>query len=188
MEKVEVLKVERRYEGFLSVDEATVRYERPDGTMSEETTRQCVERGDAVSILLHNVSRDRLILVRQFRYAGVRHGDPFPIEIVAGAIDEGESPETAARREALEETGYRVKTLHFIQRFLTSPGVTSEMLHVFHAEVRDEDHVGGFEQHGEDIEREEITPEEAWRRLDAGEFHDAKTIVALMGLRRRAGG
>ncbi|HEY0866164.1 MAG TPA: hypothetical protein VGE01_02225, partial [Fimbriimonas sp.] len=81
MDQVEVLRVDRLLEGFLSVDEATVRYEKPNGEMSDPVVRSCLERGDAVGVVLHNVSRDRLLFVRQFRYAGVRHGEPFPLEI-----------------------------------------------------------------------------------------------------------
>lgn len=186
MDRVEVIEVQPLLKGFLSVDEATVRYEKADGTMSRSTKRQCLERGDAVAVVLLNVSRDRLLFVRQFRYACLRHEDPYPIEIVAGAIDEGEKPEESARREVEEEVGYRVGDLHFAQRLYSSPGTTSEMLHVFYAEVRDEDriHVVNLLE-GEDVTLVEIAPQDVWKMLDDGRIRDAKTLVGLYWLRQR---
>ncbi len=103
MKQVQVLDRKRVFDGFLKVDEATVSYEKLDGSMSKPVKRQSLERGDSVAVLLLDRSTQELILVRQFRYPMLRHGEPWLLEMVAGMIDESETPEIAARREVFEE-------------------------------------------------------------------------------------
>ena len=184
MRNVEVQKVERVLEDRFSVDRATVRYERPDGSMSELTDRLCMERGDAAAVLVYDRGAGELLLVRQFRYATLRHGEPFLLEIVAGSIDPGESPEEAARRETREETGYRVRDLRLAAQYYSSPGGVSEKLHIYYGEVGKDDQVsaGGGEE-GEDVEIVRLSAAEAFRRMDEGEIKDGKTLVALLWMR-----
>lgn len=186
MRKVDVQKVERVFEDRFAVDRATLRFEQRSGTMSGPVDRLCVERGDAVAVLLRDRSTRELILVRQFRYATLRHGEPWLLEAVAGMRDEGESPEETARREVLEETGYRLTELRPIAEFYSSPGGMSEKLHIFFAEVGPEDQEtegGGVEDEHEDLELVRLTPEEAFRQVDVREIKDGKTLVALLWLR-----
>lgn len=174
------------FQGFFGVDDATLRYEKPDGTMSDVTSRLCVERGDAAGVVVFNTDSQKLILVRQFRYPCLRHGDGWPIEIVAGAIDPGETPEQAARREVEEEIGYRVKSLTKIGPFYGSPGGLSEVVHLFYAEVASHEVVhqgGGLE--GEDVELVRVTRDEAFAMMDRGEIRDAKALIGLSWLRRQ---
>ncbi|MER3496527.1 MAG: hypothetical protein C4320_06985 [Armatimonadota bacterium] len=76
---------------------------------SEETaieiTRLSVEVKDAVALLVHDTEREEFILVRQFRYPTLRYGMPFMLEAIAGEVEPGELPDTAARREVEEEIG-----------------------------------------------------------------------------------
>jgi len=183
---VEVVSVERVYDGFLKVDQATVRYERPDGTQSEPTKRASLERGDSVGVLLQERSTGRLLFVRQFRYPTLRHGEPWLLEIVAGAIDPGETPEQAATREIEEEVGFRVERLEPLAEMYGSPGGLSEKIYIYFAEFEEEKRAsegGGLE--GEDVERVDLSLEEALKMLDAGEIRDAKSQIALLRLRDR---
>ncbi len=184
MRRVEVQEVERVLDARFAVDRATVRYERPDGSLSDPTDRLCVERGDAAAVLVHDRGAGELLLVRQFRYATLRHGEPFLVEVVAGSIDPGESPEEAARREALEETGYRVRDLRLAAQFYSSPGGLSEKLYIYYGEVGAEDQAsaGGGEE-GEDVEIVRLSVEDALRKVDEGEIKDGKTLVALLWMR-----
>ena len=180
MSRYEIQREEDVFKGFFRVVRADLRYERPDGTMSEVVDRLSVERGDAAAILVQERSSKKLVLVRQFRYPTVRHGEPFPLEVVAGAMDEGESPEEAARRETREELGYEIAQLAKICEFYASPGGLSEKIHVFFAEVDASGRMnsaGGLE--GEDVEIVQLTPDEAKNLLEQGEIRDVKALVAL---------
>jgi nudix-type nucleoside diphosphatase (YffH/AdpP family) len=186
MRHFEIVDEKRVYEGFFDVVQGFVRYEGRDGRMGEVQDRLNVERGDAVGLVLYHRERDRLLFVRQFRYPLIRHDDPWPLEIVAGQIDEGEAPEESARREAEEETGYRVGDLEFIAKMYSSPGGTSEALWLYYAEVSEaarESEAGGVE--GEEVELVELAPDEVWAMLDRQEICDAKTLIGLQWLRLR---
>lgn len=75
------------------------------------------------------LDRDRILMIRQYRYA---IGGEI-LEIPAGKLDSGETPEACAARELLEETGYRAGRLEKLGAIWTSPGFTDEVIHLFSA-------------------------------------------------------
>ena len=180
MKNFEIVSVDRVYSGFFAVDNAHVRYELPSGEMSSVQPRLCVERGDSASVLLLDTDTQQLILVRQFRYPCVAHGNPWPLEIAAGKVDPGETPEEAAIREVHEELGYQVKSLTKIGQFYSSPGGMSELNHIFFAAVTTADKIGeegGLEEEGVYLERLSIA--QALDLLNKQLIVDGKALVAL---------
>jgi len=188
--RVEIREKERLYDGFFKLDRITLCHERFDGTMSAPKAILNLERGDAVGVLLHDVERDVLILTEQFRYAAYeRTGQGWMLDIVAGMMEEGESAEQVARREALEEAGYRLEELEPITTFFVSPGGTTERIHLFYAPVSERQRIaqgGGIGP--EDIRLVELPLDDAWTRVKDGRICDAKTIIALQWLRLRRKG
>lgn len=103
------------------------------------------------------------------------------IDACAGLLD-GDDPETCIRREAEEETGYRVRTPRKVFEAFMSPGSVTERLHFFVAEYEVEDRVmegGGLQGEGEDIEVIEMPLQEALQGVADGRIQDAKTIMLL---------
>lgn len=179
---------QRLLEDFFVVDAVEVSYEREDGSLSGPVRLLCLERGDAVAAVLVDPVARRAVLVRQFRYPTLGRHRGWIEELVAGMVDEGESPEQAVRREILEETGLAVDRLERLYDFYVSPGGSTERVHLFYAETDLETRHGpggGVATESEDIEVLEIPFESLWPRLDAGEFHDAKTLVGLQWLRTK---
>ena len=172
--------MKRVFDGHFKVDEATVAYERADGTWSEPVKRLSVERGDAAAVLIHDEAKDVLVLVRQFRYPTLRHEEPFLLEIVAGSIDDGEDAEKAARREAEEEVGMSLSAVEKVAEMYGSPGGLSEKITIFYARGTRTGTGGGTP--GEDVETVEIAREEAFARVRRGEIRDGKTLIALQWL------
>jgi nudix-type nucleoside diphosphatase (YffH/AdpP family) len=173
---------------FFKVEEAHLSCERYDGTMSPVVRRLNLERGDSVGVVMVDPVRRTVILIEQFRYAAYTKGHGWLIETVAGMIDAGETPEEAARREVLEETGYKIEALRLISSFFVSPGGSSEWVALYYAEIAHEGRIapgGGLATEHEDIEVLELPFEECFRRLDAGEIVDAKTIIGLQWLRAK---
>lgn len=170
------------FDDFFRIDEVWVRCRSAQGELAEPRRSLSLERGDSVAALLHNIERDQLILVEQFKYPAHAEGG-WIIETLAGMIDGDEAPEDAVRREALEETGYLLGKLHHLSSFYVSPGGSSERVHLFFAEVDDADRVqagGGLHEEGEDIVVREYSPTQLSSALTAGEFKDAKTLIAVL--------
>ncbi len=173
---------------FFKVEEAFVSFERHDGSMSPPVRRLDLKRDDAVCALLVNKARGTVILVRQFRYAALSRGEAWPLELIAGLIDKGESPEEAIRREILEEAGYAVGPLARQFTFYPSPGITSERGILYYGETDGDQPVakgGGLAEESEDIEVVQMPFAEAFAMLDRGEIVDGKTLIGLLWLRNR---
>ena len=186
--KVVIEKRELILDDYFKVEEVYVSHQKFDGTMSLTFRRLNLKRGDAVAVVLFDRIRQRVILIRQFRYPTYTRGMGWMTEAVAGLVDEGETPEEAARREILEEAGYEIDTLQPISTFYVSPGVMSERLFLYYAEIRGDGPVakgGGLAEENEDIQVLELTLAETFRQLECGEIADAKTIIGLMWLKER---
>lgn len=185
--KVLIERTRRLLNDFFRIDEVFLRYEKFDGSMSGPVRRLVLDRGDAVAALVLNTATGRLVLANQFRYPTYAKGPGWLIEIIAGLIDAGEDAEAAIRREIREEAGCEVTKLEPISTFYVTPGGSNERVFLFYAEAgpRAQEHRGGGDE--EDIELAELEPDEAFRRVEAGEIVDAKTIIALYWLRNRLG-
>lgn len=180
---VEVHQKKLAFDGFLKVVEAEVSYERPDGTMSQPVRRLSVERGDSAAAVIVDKERKVALFTRQFRYPAAGTNDAFLLELAAGSVEEGESPQECMRRELEEELGYRVTTLEPLSTFYVSPGGSSERIHLFYAAVDSTQKVtaaGG--EPDEDIEIVAKPLDEIRQLLAQGKIVDAKTLIGLTWL------
>ena len=98
-------------------------YEREDGL---NYIRDCVEPGNSVIILPIN-EENEIIFEEQFREAI----NKLTLELPAGMIDIGESPEVAAKRELEEETGILANKIEFLMEYYPSAGYTNEKVYIF---------------------------------------------------------
>ena len=144
--------------------------------------REIYHRTPAACILLYDPARETVVLVRQYRLPSQLAGLPaWMIEVPAGLLD-GDEPEAAIRREAMEETGFRVRDARFLFKAMTSPGAVTEIIHFFAAVIDTSDRVadgGGLAEEHEDIEVMEIRLSDAMAMIEAGDIHDAKTVILL---------
>ncbi len=108
MKRVEILNQRVVFDDVFKIEEATLRFERLNGQMSEPVRRLVFERGDAAAALLWNRDIQKVILIKQFRYPTYKKGPGWLWEVVAGMVDQGERPEETIRREVREEAGYQV--------------------------------------------------------------------------------
>ncbi len=155
----------------------------------QRLARETYESGDGAGVLLYNVAQRTVVLTRQFRFPVYQHGEGGDlIEVCAGKLDDND-PVTAARKEAEEETGYRVTEIEEVMAGVyMSPGSVTERLWLYLATYDAASRVsdgGGLLEEGEDIEVLELGFEEALAMIASGEIRDAKTIVLLQHLRLR---
>ena len=184
----------RLFDDFFKIDELMVAHQKNDGTMSSVQRRLVFERGDSVAVLLFNRDRNTIVLVEQFKVPALvarKRDEPtttdgWLVETLAGMIDAGETPQMAAIRETLEETGYRIATPELIGRFFASPGGTSERVFLYFAEVGDADRVspgGGIED--EDVKVLEVGLDQTLEQLAGGLIEDPKLAIAAYWLQNR---
>ena len=106
-----------------------VQARRADG---EVETRDLLRAGAAVAVLPIDLDRGEVVLIRQFRLAAqFASGKGDLVEIVAGHVEENESPSETARRECGEEIGVAPDTLIELFTYLTSPGLIDEEITLF---------------------------------------------------------
>ena len=118
-------------------------------------------------------SNGDVLLVEQFRYPMQRS----LLELPAGKIDPGETPEETAARELEEEVGFRAGRLEKLAAFYTTPGFCNELLHLFVARDLQPGRSGGDED--EELSVHRYSPNELERLVRSGKIVDAKTLIGL---------
>jgi ADP-ribose pyrophosphatase len=139
--------------------------------------REVVRHNGSVVILAVDESKNPadpdVILERQYRHAAGQ----FLFELPAGKIDAGEAPLAAAKREMIEETGYRAKKWKMLVKYFASPGFLGEWMQIYLAqEIRE-----GVAQPeiDEQIEVMRVPLSEAMKMVADGKIHDGKTLIGL---------
>jgi nudix-type nucleoside diphosphatase (YffH/AdpP family) len=177
------LRVEVLSDEWYTLRRATFAHRQPDGTWAEEQ-REAYDRGNGVAVLLHDPSRDTVLLVRQYRLPAHLndHPDGMLLEVPAGLVDDGEEAEEAMRREITEEVGHRVDDLVQQYRLYMSPGAVTERLSLFTGTYGDHTRVGaggGAEGEGEQVDIVEVGLDDTRAMVASGEICDAKTVILL---------
>jgi ADP-ribose pyrophosphatase len=114
-----------------------------------------------------------IILERQYRHAAGQ----FLIELPAGSRDPGEAPLAAAKRELIEETGFRAKKWTLLLRYFASPGFLGEWMQIYLA--RDIREGVATPELDEQIEIIRMPLSKIMALIDDGKIHDGKTIIGL---------
>ncbi len=183
----EIINEKSCHDGFFKVKEITLKHTLYKGGWSTPISREIFHRGNCVAVLLYDPVRDEVVIIEQFRVGALQL--PLPeqawlLEIVAGAIEEGETAEEVAYRESVEEAGCEIQELVKINDFFTSPGGTSELLSLFYGKV-DATNIGGL--HGLDHEDEDICVTtmkfaDVYQLLLDGKILSAIPIIAIQWL------
>ncbi|MEJ2360016.1 MAG: NUDIX hydrolase [Gammaproteobacteria bacterium] len=124
-------------------------------------------------VILAQDPRGRLCLIRQYRHAAGGWIWEFP----AGKLESGEPPELTARRELLEEAGVEAESWHRLGKTVTSPGILTEVVHIYFA--RELNYRATAHEEGELIEIHWMGLDEIEDMVIQGELIDAKSLVGL---------
>ncbi len=187
---VQVCSEQRVWRGRFPLDVVRFRHRRFDGTPSEIRTWEVWRRGRAAAVLPYDPVADVVVLIEQFRLPALMAGlDPVLVELPAGLCDDGETPETTARREMMEEMGLTVDTLRRIGGFLLTPGGADEVCELYAGCVRapeaDSDgiagHAGMADEH-EDIRVRVWPAERVIAAALGGRITNSVTMIGLLWL------
>lgn len=140
-------------------------------------TREIIKHPGAVAVIALT-DDNKLLMVEQYRKALERA----LVEIPAGKLEKGESPESTAKRELEEETGYTCEKLEKIVSFYTSPGFADELVHLFLAKGLTKSTAAAELDEDEFLDVLEVTLEEAQAMVEDERIYDAKTVYAVQYL------
>jgi ADP-ribose pyrophosphatase len=153
----------------------TDKVEEPGGNIN---TRDVIRHNGSVVILAVDESKNprdpEIIFERQYRHAAGRT----LIELPAGRVEPHEATLAAAKRELIEETGYRAKRWALLTKYFASPGFLSEWMQIYLA--RDIREGSATPEPDENIEVFRLTLSEALALVAANKIHDGKTLIGLM--------
>jgi ADP-ribose pyrophosphatase len=169
------------HEGFLRVYQYEFDVEKHGGGI-RRASWEIMERGNAVAVLGHDPVRNEVVLGNEFRPGAIIAGEyPYRDNLVAGAIEDNETPLEAAVREMKEEAGLVLSNPVLIHPgAYVSSGGTSEKISIVYGTV-DTGLAGGV--HGNAAEHEDILtvvlPAKVFiDRVRSGDINDLKTLVA----------
>jgi ADP-ribose pyrophosphatase len=152
--------------------------EEPNGHIH---VREVIRHNGSVVILAIDESAETgnpndpiIIMERQYRHAAGQ----FLFELPAGSLDPGEAPLAGAKREMIEETGYRAKKWTLLTKYFASPGFLGEWMQIYLA--RDIRPGVAKPEPDENIEILRIPLSEALALITANKIHDGKTLVGLL--------
>lgn len=146
----------------------------PNGKVSK---RELIKHPGAVAVI-PVTDEGKMVFVEQYRKPLERS----LVEIPAGKLEAGESPEATAHRELEEETGYLADELTYITSFYTSPGFADELIHLYLATGLKKSAQPKEADEDEFVEILECTLQEAQKLMEEKKIYDAKTAYAVLYL------
>jgi len=180
--KVKITSVEKLSDNWYQLDKVNFEYQLKTGKWQSQS-RECYDRGDGAAILLYNLAKKTVILTKQFRMPTYLNEnlDGMMIEVCAGLLDADDAL-TCIKKEAEEETGFKINNPTKLFEIYSTPGAVTEKIHYFIAEYNDEMKVnegGGLEEETEEIEVLELDFKQTLKMISTGEICDAKSIILL---------
>jgi ADP-ribose pyrophosphatase len=128
-----------------------------------------------VVIVVPFLDRQRLLMIRQFRYPIGKVLLEFP----AGHVDDGEDPADTAKRELEEETGYVAKNMQYVYSYHPSVSRTKQSVHVFRATGLARTSATNHDS-GEQISMEKVTVSQLRQLIAKGKVENAGTLIAYL--------
>ncbi len=184
--KFKLISQRTAHDGFFKLHIYTLQHQLFGGGWSTEFSREVLDRGHAVAVLLHDPTTDQVILVEQFRPGALRDkAGPWMLEIVAGMIEVGEDDVDVARRESMEEAGCTVTEIEHMLDYYPSAGGCNEIISIYYAPVdlsTTQPGIHGLDSENEDIRTHIISLTTALEWLDNSRIKSSMTVIALQWL------
>jgi len=173
-QKAKVLSSKKSYSGPL-FNVFTEQVEEPGG---KPVRRDVIRHNGSIVILAVDSSKNKkdphIILEQQYRHAAGQ----YLIELPAGKLEAGEDPLEGAKRELIEETGFRARKWSELVRYFASPGFLGEWMQVFLAE--DLTLGEATPEEDESIDVAAIPLSKVLKMIGKGKVLDGKTLISVL--------
>lgn len=182
---VDIIDREELYKRFFRVERVSLRHKLFKGGWSEQMGREIFLRGDAVAVVVYDPVHDLIGMIEQFRIGALNEENgPWCYEVIAGMVEQGETPESVARRELMEEGCIEPYHMEFICNFLSSPGGSDEKLYLFCAlsDLSQAGGIHGLADENEDIRLHCFPANDVFAELLNGCFNNAAALICLQWL------
>lgn len=182
---VEVIKKHTLYRGFFHMLKVTLKHRLFAGGWSGDIERELFKRGNASAALLYDPKSDCVGLIEQFRVGALESPKgPWCLEVVAGMVEEGETPEEVITREIAEEAGILNCELLPITTYLSSPGGSDEHIHLYCAvcDLSDAGGIFGLKEENEDIFLRVFAVQDIFPVMLNSRMNNAATLLGLQWL------
>ena len=182
---VELLAQETLFKGFFQMVEVKVRHKLFAGGWTNEISREIFYRGNAAAAIIYDPKLDQVGLIEQFRIGALDSElGPWCLEVVAGMIEPGESPEELISRELREEAGIEKADLVFITSYYSTPGGCNEKIDLYCAfcDLSNAEGLFGLEEENEDIRLHVIPAEDVFESMLSNRTNNAATLIGLQWL------
>lgn len=185
---VNVIKREPIYTGFVQLERVSLSYRLFQQTHhSQIIQRECIQRKKAAGVLIYNDPKEQFLLIEQFRVGAIDDPiSPWHLEIIAGLLDNDESPEACLYRESLEEAGCSLFDLKHLFTFYPSAGASNELFYLYTAQADLPTHgsVFGLVEEGENIQAHIFNYHELPQLFAQQRLRNAPVIMALQWLQQ----
>ena len=184
---IEILKNETIYQGFFKLNKVQFKHKLFAGGWSGTVTRELLIKGAASAMVAYDPVLDNVVLVEQVRigaYDPTSTQSPWLLELIAGMVEEGETPESVALRESEEEAGAKISHMQHCLSVWDSPGGVLERIHIFVGKVDSTTVSGlhGLAEENEDIRVHVVSRETAYQWLCEGKIDNGIAVIGLQWL------
>ena len=182
---VEIKERHTLFQGFFRMLNVTLRHRLFDGGWSPVISRELFQRGDAAAAVLFDPKHKLIGLVEQFRVGALdSEFGPWCLEVVAGMMEAGETPEQLIRRELEEEAGIQQAELIPISSYYSTPGGCSEKIHLFCAicDLKGAEGIFGLADESEDIRLHILPSDDVFAGMLHSRANNATTLIGLQWL------
>jgi ADP-ribose pyrophosphatase len=178
----QVLSQQTRYRGFMQVEVLQLQHRLfASGHFGPIISREIVRRRQAAGVFVYDPLLHKFLLIEQFRAGALKSSSPWQLEIIAGLVDEGETPLSCVQREALEEANCQILDAQLIHQYHTSTGASDEQFY-FYAASADLSRAGGIyglASESEDIRVHVFDYTDLDSLLSQGHIRNAQLLIAM---------